>query len=243
MYHTHQQRMLRVNIETKECELPRDELPRIEEPINQIADAIGDMPGAMELTIVRHPRTSRFHVEAALALPRRTLFTGDWDPYLDIALSRSLRKLTRKAEAYTSEPDRADDERAQRIDQMGRDVVAPENPDMGTLGQAATEGDYHRFREILAAWEDWLRLRIGRWLQRYPDAEAEVGRRVKIGDLVEEVMLNAFEHFTERSNDVPLHEWLDSLIDPSLMTFCQHPVEERANISFARTLKEMPAIP
>ena len=40
MYHTHQQRMLRVNIETKECDLPRDELPRIEEPINRIADTV-----------------------------------------------------------------------------------------------------------------------------------------------------------------------------------------------------------
>jgi len=111
---------------------------------------------------------------------------------------------------------------------------------MGVLGAAAAEGDYRRFRNVLAAWEEWLRLRIGRWLERYPDAEAEVGRRVKIGDLVEEVWLTAFEHFTERSNDVPLHEWIDSLIDPALQTYCRHPVEERENISFARSLRETP---
>src|SRR3954466_14678102 len=83
MIHTHQQRKLRVKIETKECELPRDELPRIDESLNGIVQSVGDLPGELNLTIVRHPRTARFHVEAALSLPRRTLFTGDWDPYLD----------------------------------------------------------------------------------------------------------------------------------------------------------------
>jgi hypothetical protein len=240
MFHRHQQRQMRVNIDTKECELPRDELTRIEEPLDGVAETVGGLPAELNLTIVRHPRTERFHVEAGLTLPQRTLFTSDWDPYLDTALCRSLRKIRRKADRYTHEPQHAEDERAERVEQSNRDIVAPEGPDMGLLGAAVGDGDYQRFRSVLGAWEEWLRLRIGRWLQRYPDAEAEVGRRVRIGDLVEEVLLTAFEHFHERSNDVPLHEWIDSLIDPALITYCRHPVEERENISFARSLNETP---
>jgi DNA-directed RNA polymerase specialized sigma24 family protein len=123
---------------------------------------------------------------------------------------------------------------------MNRDIVAPEDPDATQLAQAVEAGDYAAFHALLADHEDWLRLRVGRWLQRYPDAEAEVGRRVKIGDLVEEVLLNAFEGFHERSDDVPLRDWLNSLIDPSLLDYCRHPAEERENISFVRSLRAPP---
>src|SRR3954471_16593982 len=115
MFHTHQQRQMRVNIETKECELPRDELTRIEDPLNRVAEAVGDLPAELNLTIVRHPRTARFHVETALSLPQRTLFTSDWDPYLDTALCRSLRKIRQKANAYQHEPQHAEDATAERI--------------------------------------------------------------------------------------------------------------------------------
>src|SRR5262249_23927697 len=155
------------------------------------------------------------------------LFTGDWDDYLDSALCRTLRKLRHKAAAYRADADHAAGEIARRVERMNRDVVAPEAPATSALGAAVAAADYLAFRGHLATYEDWLRLRIGRWLQRYPDAEAEIGRRIRIGDLVEEVLLNAFERFDGWRTEVPLHEWLDSLIDPSLKTYCQHPVEER----------------
>src|SRR5947199_8123610 len=124
---------MRANIETKKCELPRDELTRIEEPLDRAAEAVGDLPAELNLTIVRHPRTERFHVEAALSLPQRTLFTSDWDPYLDTALCRSLRKIRRKADRYTHEAEHPEDERAERVERSNRDIVAPENPDVGLL--------------------------------------------------------------------------------------------------------------
>jgi len=240
MRHTDQRGTLRVNIETKQCDLPRDELPRINEPINRIAQIVGDVPGQLDITIVHHPRSQRFHVREQLKLPRRSVFTGEWSDYLDTALCRSLSKLIHKAEAYKQEPDHGRDDRVERVEKMNRDVVAPEDPDMSQLAAAVDEGDYSAFHALLSGHEDWLRLRVGRWLQRYPDAEAEVGRRVKIGDLVEEVLLNAFEGFHERSADVPMRDWLNSLIDPSLLDYCRHPAEERENISFVRSLRAPP---
>jgi hypothetical protein len=119
-------------------------------------------------------------------------------------------------------------------------VVAPEDPDAGPLGEAVRAGDYRPFRLALAGYEEWLRNRVGRWVQRFPEAEARVGRRLRIGDLVEQVYLNAFESFLERPTDLRLSDWLERLIDPSLKALLRHPDEEGENASLARTLRELP---
>src|SRR5438094_941580 len=122
MQHTEQRRQVRIDIETEECDLPRDELARIDQPVNEMLDLVGDLPGELKLKIVHHPHRQEFHVKAALSLPRRTLFTGDWDAYLDTALGRAIRKLKHKTAAYQAEPDHAADEVAQRVEQMNRDI-------------------------------------------------------------------------------------------------------------------------
>jgi DNA-directed RNA polymerase specialized sigma24 family protein len=137
-------------------------------------------------------------------------------------------------------PDRGAEEPAERRASLDDNVVMPEDPDTGPLLEHVRAGDYMAFRNDLVLYEDWLRKRVGRWVQRYPDAEARVGDGLKIGDLVEEVYLNAFEHFTERPDEVSLSDWLDRLIDPSLKALLRHPDEERENASFARTLRETP---
>jgi hypothetical protein len=240
MRHTDHRGQLEVQVGTKECDLPTDELARIQEPIDRIARAVEELPTRLEIKVVYHPRSDRYHVEATARLPRRSVFTGDWDPHLDTALDRSLRKLLCRIEAYKKEPDRDQDERAQRVQEMNRAIVAPEDPDSGPLAEAAEAQDYAKFRRLMANYEDWLRLRIGRWLQRYPEANAEVGGRLRIGDLVEEVFLNAFEHYAARPAVKSLHAWLDDLLDPSLRTFWDHLVEERESVSVARSLRDLP---
>jgi hypothetical protein len=60
------------------------------------------------------------------------------------------------------------------------------------------------------------------------------------GCRLEGVFLNAFERYTQRPTDVPLHDWLDGLIDPSLKALLRHPDEGRENASLARTVRETP---
>jgi hypothetical protein len=240
MRHTDHRGRLEVNIQTQECDLPDDQLARIGAPLDRLAQAIGQLPASLELNVVRHPRSDRFHAEAALRLPRRSLFTGDWDAYLDPALQRCLRKLLHKAEAYTHKPDRRADEVAVDVWAMNNEILAPQDPDEGPLGQAAEAGDYGRFRRLLAGYDDWLRLRVGRWLQRYPAANARVGEGLAIGDVVEEVFLNAFERYAERSGHETVRDFLDDLLDPSLHALLNSPAEERENIAIARTLRQTP---
>jgi hypothetical protein len=58
--------------------------------------------------------------------------------------------------------------------------------------------------------------------------------------MVEEVYLHAFEHYPRRPTQVPFHQWLEDLMDPSLKALLRHPDQERENASLARTLRETP---
>ncbi len=104
---------------------------------------------------------------------------------------------------------------------------------------AIDDDDYLRFRKALMPFEEPMRKRIGRWLQRYPQIEAQLGGDFKIADIVEEVFLNAFEQFPKRVADVPPGNWLESLIDPSVQAILQSPSQEFENISFVRTMREV----
>jgi hypothetical protein len=108
------------------------------------------------------------------------------------------------------------------------------------VGRAVAAGDYRSFRIALVGYEDWLRRRAGRLVQRIPEAQARLGRRLRLGDIVEDVYLTAFEQWPRRSADVPLSDWLERLIEPSIRALLRHPDEEAEAARLARTLRETP---
>jgi hypothetical protein len=143
----------------------------------------------------------------------------------------------RKRGKRTGDSDKAGDERQPTA---AWEIVAPADRDTGVLAKAVHAGDYKAFRTALSGYEEWLRKRVGRWLQRYPEAEGRIGRGLAIGDVVEEVYLHAYEHYGQRPVEVPFHQWLEGLIDPSWKVLLRHPEEETENTSLARTLRETP---
>jgi hypothetical protein len=231
----------RVDLTTHGCEVRPEERARVQPWLAELGDRVRDFPDpALEVRVIHHPRREVYRVEFRLRLPGRVLVTGEEDPYLDSAFQRGFGKLTRKAEEYRDHPDAEAVAAAESRASLDRDVVAPEAPDAGPLGRAAAAGDYRTFRTALARYEGWLRNRVGRLVQRNPEAQAQVGRDLRIGDVVEEVYLNAFERFTRRPTAVPLSMWLEDLIEPSIRDLLRHPDEERAATSFARTVREAP---
>jgi hypothetical protein len=232
---------LRIEFETKQCEIPREELVRMQQLIAPVGEEVRDFPASeLALRIIHHRRSDQYHVESRLRLPGRTLFTGDQDVYLDSAFQRCMGKLVQKVQAYKEHPNARAEAVAGRRTALERDMVAPEDPGAGPLGHAVRAGDYRAFRRALSGYEEWLRKRVGRWIQRYPKAEAQIGSGLKLGDLVEEVYLNAFERYAQRPTEVPLNGWLESLIDPSLKMLLRHPEEESENASMVRTLGDNP---
>ncbi len=241
MHYSDDRYHLYVQFDTKQCQIPADELARMQQGLQPLGEVVQDFPRSdLWITIIHHPRSALYHVEAKLKLPGQTLFTGDPDAYLDSAFQRCIRKLLRKVEAYKERPDKKAVETAERRAALQREVVVPTDADTGVLGKAVHTGDYRTFRTALAGYEEWLRNRVGRWVQRYPEAQAKVGHGLALGDLVEEVYLNAFEGYAQRPAEVPLHDWLDGLIDPALKVLLRHPDEERETTSMARTVREAP---
>ena len=93
------------------------------------------------------------------------------------------------------------------------------------------------------AFEGPLRERVGRWIERYPQVAAQLQEQVYLEDIIEEVFLTAFDEYNHRPEAIAFGEWLENLIDPAVRLVSKGEDEELDNISFARTLKEMPAIP
>jgi hypothetical protein len=242
MQYTDDRYHLRVALQPKGCTVLDDELARMQGFLAPVGEAVADFPSSqLTINLIYHPRTERYHVEARLGLLGRTLATGDRDPYLDSAFQRCVCQLVRSVDEYRRNADRAAETLMNYRQRIDREVVAPEGRDAGVLGRAVRAGDYRTFRRAAASYEEWLGKRVGRWVQRYPEAEARIGTGLLLGDLVEEVYLNAFEAFDRRPAAVPLHVWLEGLIDPSLQSLLRRPDEGHENASFARTVRETPA--
>ncbi len=230
---------LRIELDTKGCELTPAEIEDMETTLDTLRNVVERFPVSnLYITIVRYPRTGDFHVKTSLALPGKTLFIGDRDDGAQPAFDRCVRKLVKKVTSYIA--------RMQGTSEIAKHtggthhVVAPTDQlNLEEIQAAIDDDDYLRFRKALMPFEEPMRKRIGRWLQRYPQIEAQLGGDFKIADIVEEVFLNAFEQFPKRVADVPPGNWLESLIDPSVQAILESPSQEFENISFVRTMREV----
>jgi ribosome-associated translation inhibitor RaiA len=241
MQHIDSDNGLTVEIRFPGRDLSADERTRIQELLRPLRDTARDLPDVLlQLTLNYHANSDVHHVEGKLKLPGRTLFSSDHDAYLDSALTRCIRKLNRHLDAYKEQPNGAAVEQAERRKSLGQHIVLPTDPDTGAVGRAVQDGDYRAFRHALIGYEDWLRKRVGRWLQRYPEADARVGTELRIGDFVEEVYLNAFERYPSRPPEAAFHEWLDHLLDPTLREMLHDPDAAHEEASLARTVRQTP---
>ena len=227
---------LRIELDTKDCELTADEIQRMERALDPLRKPVEKFPvRSLYVTIEHHERTRDYRVKAVLKLPGATLATGDLEPEHYSAFERCVRKLVRKVVAYEDDLENAED-RSKHLKGTRHDLTPLNNVDMAAVRRAVEQSDYSEFRRQTAMYEEPLRKRIGRWVQRYPEIDAQLGERFSLADAVEEVFLNAFERFDSRSDAVPFGTWLEHLIDPSIKILSRDTIAELDNISFARSL-------
>jgi hypothetical protein len=227
---------LQVHVDTEECQLPSDERARLQPSFDRLGEAVADLAAAeLWLNVKFHPRSQQYHARAKLKLPGKTINTGEQNAYLDTALLRSLERMIHHVEAYKDSPDRLSAQHAERLTRLNDEIIAPVEPDVGELGAAVQEADYAHFRRAFLSHEEYVRMRVGRWIQRYPEVQELIGQSFSIADLVEEVFLLAFERYPERPTHISLHEWLDNLIDPAVRSFWHHP-DDREAARFAQTV-------
>lgn len=229
---------LRIELDTKHCTLSQAALEQMEQALDPLREPVRAFPVSdCYITIVHHPTPDDYHARVSLVLPGRTLFTGERDINPVSAFSRCVRKLVSKLTAYKDSLE-GKPERARAREGTSQEVMPASEPDANQLRNAVTEGNYDAFRRATYVYEEAVRKRAGRWIERYPDFGARLGIEFTVQDLVEEVFLNAFERFDGRPDELRLGEWLEALIDPSVKALLKDPESELANLDAVRTFRE-----
>jgi hypothetical protein len=137
-------------------------------------------------------------------------------------------------EAYKARLDNAAER--QKIEKGTLHPIQPTRDiDLAAVEEAVAAGDYAAFRAALLPFEDGVQGRAGRWVQRFPEYEARIGKDLKMSDVTEEVFLFAFDQYAKRPEGVPLGEWLTSLIDPAVKALMTHTAAELENINLTRS--------
>jgi ribosome-associated translation inhibitor RaiA len=226
-----------VEIDTQNCTLRPDEEAKVYEALTPLQRLVERFPVAdLYITIYAAARSNDYRVKTSLLLPGKTIFTGDGAPEMLTAYLRCIRKLVRKVDAHKAELEAEAETRKQQKG-TSQSVVPDQPVDMEAVRQAITDQDYTAFRNATLMYEEPVRKRAGRWVQRFPEVEAQLGHQFKLADLVEEVFLNAFEDYDQRPVEQRFGAWLEDLIDPSLQALLSDPDGELRNIDFVRTLR------
>jgi len=231
-------RQMQTIFDVHHFELTDAERRRIEDDLDGFERQGEHFPIAdLHILIEGNARSNDVSVKLTLILPGTTLVANDHDPVLTAAFERCRDSLLHGVEGYKARLDREEDR--QKVEKGTHRPVHPTRGiDLGKTTQAVAAGDYAAFREALLPFEDAVQARAGRWVQRFPEFEARIGRDVKVSDITEEIFLTAFDRFPTRPEGVPLGEWLTSLIDPAVKALMTRTTEELENINLTRSAAE-----
>lgn len=208
---------------------------RFDQDLDRLATLLRRGPAAtLHADFVRHARTGDHHVKTTLRIDRGpAFFTGERDVLPGPAFKRCVHKLIRKVESFRRrneglQPGAAD--RAPRVEAMVE-------PPFEALARAVDDADYAGFRDAMRVFEDSVAARVGRLIERFPEATALLGDGLLVSEVVEEVFLNAFEAFGGAAGrPAVLSHWIESLIEPSIQQLLADPDGERENVAFVRSL-------
>lgn len=226
---------LKITFDVHEYELSDSERQMLRDNLVGLSRQVEQFPVAdLHVLLQGAARTNDVTVKLTLVLPGTTLVVDDHDAVPQPAFERSLDSLLNQLEAYKARLGRVP-ERTKLQAGTHKELHPTVMPDLGTLEAAVEAGDYAAFRAVTSTYDEELRMRVGRWVQRYPEFDAEIGARVEIADVVEAVFLLAFEGFGSRPPGVPLGAWLEELIDPAVKALQQHRDQELENIGMARS--------
>jgi len=238
MKQPHPSEKVRILFDAHQCQLSEAEMVQMRQQLDSLLRQVDSFPLSDIHVLVEHnTRSNDFSVKITLILPGETLVGNDHDSFLLAAFDRCLISLEENVRAYKDRlgqvPERQKVEKGTR-----HDVEPTVMPDPATVQQAVRDGDYAAFRTATLAYEEALRKRIGRWIERYPAVEARIDRGLKVADIVEEVFLAAFEGYDHRPVDIRFGDWLEALIDPAVKALQNRSDEELENINLIRTAVE-----
>jgi len=238
MQPTVSRRQMQTIFDVHQYDLSEGERARLEDNLDGLTRMVEHFPVAdLHIMIEGNARSNDVSVKLTLILPGNTLVTNDRDAVLTVAFDRCLSALGNLVQGYKAKLG-GDDERNKLEKGTAHELRPTQNIDPAAVDRAVAAGDYAAFRAALLPFEDPIQARAGRWVQRYPQFEARIGKDVKLSDVTEEIFLTAFDQYESRPEGLPLSEWLVSLIDPAVRALMTRTADEKENINMARSALE-----
>jgi hypothetical protein len=208
---------------------------KLEEGLEPVARLIRDFPVSnLHIQLEHFPRTNRWRVKTSLVLTGETLVSLGEGDGLNPTFENCIANLIKDVHAYKDRLSRVH-AASREVKGTHQDVEPTLDPDPQVLDNAIAEGDYAAFRAAILGYEEPLRKRIGRWIERYPAVSARIDHGLTIADLVEAVFLDAFEEYDHRPREIRFGDWLEHLIDPAIKGMIAHPEQALENINLARS--------
>ena len=226
---------LQVHFDVHQCQPTQDELNALADDADSLAVQVGNFPQAdLRVLIERGNRNNEYAVKLSLLLPGETIACSEHDAVLATAFERALAAVEANAKAYKDRLGQVA-ERQKHEKGTHQELRTATPVDASAVDAAITAGDFTAFRAALLDYEEGLRGRIGRWVERYPAVAGRIGKGIEIADLVDDVYLTAFEGYASRPTESRFGDWLESLIDPTVKAFQNHSDEELENVRMARS--------
>jgi len=230
----------RVEFDTHNCDLSPEQMAVMQGDLDTLTKLVANFPKPeLHVFVERESRTNEFVVKTSLLLPGQTLVASDHDQFVRTAYENCVDVLMAQLKEYKDRLGQVP-ERQKTVEGTRNRLEPTIDPDPAAVDAAVAAGDYAAFRTALQGYEEALRDRVGRWIERTP-AVGLIGRSLTIADVVEEVFLDAFDGYDRRAKDVRFGDWLESLIDPAVKDLLRDGDGARENISMARTLQGVPA--
>ena len=235
MQPTDSPRQMQTIFDVHQYNLSEAERARLEDNLDGLTRMVEHFPVAdLHIMIEGNARSNGVSVKLSLILPGNTLVTNDRDPVLSAAFERCLNAISDLVQGYKAKLD-GQDERNKLEKGTTHDLRPTRDIDLSAVDRAVAAGDYAAFRAALLPFEDPVQARGGRWVQRFPEYEARIGKDVKLSDVTEEIFLIAFDRYESRPEGLHLSEWLGGLVDPAVRALMTRTAEEKENINMART--------
>jgi ribosome-associated translation inhibitor RaiA len=228
---------LLVDLDMKHCQLPPNELNKMETMLSPLGDMVRNFPvSKLHVLIGYRHRTADYLVRTSLILTGETLVSNGHHMLAHTAFEHCINNLVREVQRYKDRLG-AVSEQAKQREGTHHELVPTIAPDLAAVEGAVQNGDYSAFRTATAGYEGPVTAMVGRWVERYPDVAARLGRDLHISDLVEDVFLIAFEEYEHRPNEIRFGEWLGRYIDTAVKAMGNHPEEELENVNMVRAAR------
>ncbi|HVS34669.1 MAG TPA: HPF/RaiA family ribosome-associated protein [Gemmataceae bacterium] len=226
-----------IQIDARHCTIRPAMNAKMHEGAEVLRRQVEQFPIASLHVLIEHNARNNNHtVKTDLFLNNETLVCSDHDLLAYTAYERCIQALAAEVERYKARL--GQDAERQKTEKATHQTVRPTAlPDAAAIEAAVRDGDYATFRTATFVYEEPVRKRAGRWIERYPEAEAQIDRQLKMADIVEEVFLNAFENYGRRPEGVRFGEWLEDQIDHAVKELLRRPDAELENIALARTAR------